>query len=385
MSSEIFDKNVGDLIRNHALRPDEARAKERFLREAGAPPERLSWKLAAAAAAVVVAVVMVWSARIERRAPVVTTKELPPAPVAVPSRGGDGLLEGSFMRKKGGLVFEGKSPLPDGLVFTMRISRLEEQLRGERLALSAREGMVSTIEIQKGALVEDWGPSAPGPVKLDVAAPDALQDTAILKRMRVPESARRWSFEVDDWDAKLPARLAPQLAELADFAREARELVAKVEEACASEALFKERKKELGAAAAKLQSRVEAFAKSGIYPAAASQVAWTVRDLGQAMEIFTWKGSKYDGPRSYYTNGDLQKTYQNEAFSFEALRRYLDRAVRIAGRELALWAIKDLRRWRHVEEVRAALRDSRSEFMAQLVHEQAKYDELEAEIRVISK
>jgi len=58
-----LEKNLGDLIRHGALPLDAertARARQRFVDGISAPPERASWKIAAAAAALLVAAIIFW-------------------------------------------------------------------------------------------------------------------------------------------------------------------------------------------------------------------------------------------------------------------------------------------------------------------------------------
>ena len=57
--------------------------------------------------------------------------------------------------------------------------------------------------------------------------------------------------------------------------------------------------------------------------------------------IFKWNEGKFDGPSSYYTNGKRGKLHGGQEFSFDALRRTLDQALVIGGREVDLWILED--------------------------------------------
>jgi hypothetical protein len=355
MSSDIFEKNVANMVRHAALRVDDARAgraREKFLRGTAAPPEGLSWKFAAVAAAALVIITIVWSARTERPAGTAGSTPAkepsnPASPAAV--QGGNDLLRGTFTLLSRGarfpkLRFAARSSLPAGLCFTARMTRMEEQLAGNRLTLTVLDSMVSTPELRNGAFEEEWEQRQPVMIRLDVSAPDHLQERDLVKHLKVPEPKRKWTFEFSAWDEKICSRLGPQLAEVADIAREVREFVGRVEASCATEALFKDRQKALIDEAERFKIRAENFARTGLYPASTSQIGFIARNLEISIAIFKWEDGKFAGPKDYHTDNKKGLTHRRDPFEFEMLRKYLDEAVVVAGREFDLWILKDVRR-----------------------------------------
>jgi hypothetical protein len=379
MNSDLFEKNIGRLVKQSALpltdeRRDRARAA--FLRAAEASASRSRLRLIGIAAAVLIFFGVVYET---------TTRplpKLPPAPVdsAVSKQqteaaawtdvlgdGGSTLIQGSllmsgpsrsgpFARK---VVFKVGSSLPDGFTFRLRIEAMEEQLRGAVLVSKPRTLFPVQPVLDHGGFETDWDLVAPAPLSIDVSTPDSLQDRTVLEQTKLAEGARTALFHYSPWDDGLLRRLEPQLAELADFAREGRELVARVEAACATEARFKAEEKQLTADAGRLQARVEGFAANGLYPAAARILSYTFRDLATSMAIFKWKDGKLEGPVSYYTNGKPGTLFRGDPFAFDALRRYLDDAVLVSGREFDLWILRDFRRAGPREALVAAVEESK--------------------------
>jgi len=351
MSSDVFEKNVSELIRRGALQPDPARARERFLREV-APAEPRSWKLAAAAAAMLVAVTIVWSARTERPAggqPGQSTKPERPEPWSGhPLRTAlqdDLLFEQVILRgrlRPPKVEFHGRSKaFPEGLFFQVRVHRTWETYVEGRIVSCDRESPAGVVAMQKQEIQFEWDYRGPEIVRLEVSAHDDLQERDVVKALKIPESRRKWAFPCDVWNQDLLWRLEPQYTEAVSLAREARELAGRIEEACASEALFKSREKSLVAEAERLQSRASAFKSKSLFPASMGEVEFAARDLAVSMPIFKWEAGKFAGPKSYYTNDKLANTYRGDPFGFDAFRRYLDEAVAVAGREYLLWILRD--------------------------------------------
>ena len=357
MSSEMFERNLGRLVRRAALPADDAartRARAEFLRAAEAGSPSRSRGLAVAAAAILAGALVTVATRGVPPVPPGPTPSLgrqsqePPLRFAViPGRGGDEVLKGVLKAAKGTgptrtFRFEGRCSLPDGVGFHVLVRRAEQRfvlgrLEEEPLALHS-----FSLPLVQGAFTCEWPLSSPGRLTLQVSAPDNDQEMSVLEALkRIPESARSWSFEYDLGDDALLARIDPQLGELEDLVREARDLIARVEQACNSPERFKASEKALTADARRLEARANGFADTGLIPAGAREVARTAADLASSMGIFTWTDGKFAGPVSYYTNGKRGKTHRGDEFDFPALRRHLDDAVLIAGREADLWFAAD--------------------------------------------
>jgi len=268
MSSETFEKNVEAMIRRAALRPDGARAKERFLRGLDAPEERKSWKLAAAAAAILVSVTIVWSARSGRTVDGTAGQSSTPKPPPqepwsgrpISAEGGNDLLIGGFVLRgklrPPKVIFTARDAdqarrgaFPEGTFFSFRIQRLSEKLEAGRLVPYSRETVPGAESFRKGEFSIEWEYRGPERVVVDVFVNEALQERDVVKAMRVPESQRTCFFAGSIWNQDVLWRLESQYPEAVEFVRELRAFVGRVEESCASEVLFKSRQKALVAEA----------------------------------------------------------------------------------------------------------------------------------------
>lgn len=362
MSSEdLFERNVADLVRHGALRPDAGGARGRFVAAAGGRPERLAWTFAAGAAAALIAATLVWLTRPD--GPESTPGRLVVEPVVYfPTSDGNDLLKGVLTRAEKGtwLRFEGRSPLPDGLVFQVRVCRLEEKLAAGRLEQVVVDNPSGAAVLEHGMFSYDFPHKRPGFLRLEVSAKDALQDRAVVKVLKTPESEREWTFRHKAWTERTVALFGPQLAESTSLIAETRDLLGRVEAACASEAEFLKQKAALIKEAWRHAARGESFAQEGLYPASARAAVYVARDLATSMEIFTWEGGKFDGPKSYYTDGKRGRDHRQAVFEFSALRGYLDEAVKVAGREFCLWALEEYGRNAVVRpDLAAVVRSSR--------------------------
>lgn len=397
--SDPLEKNIGDLIRHGALPSDAdraARARKRFVDGMSAPPERASWKVAAAAAAVLVVATLIWSARVPQ--PVVRpgpVEAAPSAPTEFLGHGGDRNLQGLLKRVDDRLRFEARSPLPDGIEFSIRAERLEIQEEDHQFKSAVRNSLPGSATLRNGAFDFEWPHPEPGRVRLRVTAKDDLQNVDLTNRLRelgIPETQRQWTFEYCVWDEKLLGQLGPKVAKVGDLAYEVITLIRDVQ-MCDLQAQFEARKKAFIKEAEKLQARALGLAASGLYPEAYRRIGYTARDLAQAMAIFTWEKDKFLGPRSYYTNGELSKTHRGDPFDFQTLLKYLHEVEIVAGREFGLWVFEEFRRAgpRPVlaetvrpHERRPGLKDV-SERLKQLVHELHGVDleKLEQDLRRI--
>jgi len=261
--------------------------------------------------------------------------------------GGDRNLQGNLKRLEDQLRFEGRSPLPDGLVLKIRAERLEIQEKDRFLRSEIRSSLPGSATLRNGSFDFEWPDKGPGRVRLLVGAQDELQDTGVTRQLRdlgLSDAGRQWTFEFCAWDEKMLALLGPQLDGVSKLADELRDLVERVSQACDFQSAFETQKKTFIREAEKLQARAQGMEESGLFPESSRRVGYTARDLAQAMAIFTWKDDKFDGPRSYYTNGEKAKTHRNDPFELATLRKYLDEAVRVGGREFGLWIVEEFRR-----------------------------------------
>jgi hypothetical protein len=358
MTSDLFEKNMGKLVRQAALVIDDerrTRARAEFLRAVRATPSGRSGGLAAAAAALLICALLYGAVRSgASTAPPSTPfskerQEPPPSETTLQISGGNELLRGGLKTSRGAdsgrtLRFEGRSPLPEGVVFQIVLVPSVYRLSQGRLEEDPLPSISISSRLEGGVFAVEWEAPRPAMASVQVRAPDHAQDIPVLSRLSTKESAREWAFLAYLWDDGLLSKLEPQLAELTQLAAELRDLVDRVEASCATMELFKAREKALIAEARRMEARANGFSATGLFPAAALQIALTAGDLAASMSLFTWREGKFEGPSSYYTGHKRGKTFRGDLFEFDSLRRYLEESVLVAGREFDLWITDDLRR-----------------------------------------
>src|SRR5205823_3076021 len=69
------------------------------------------------------------------------------------------------------------------------------------------------------------------------------------------------------------------------------------------------------------------------YPAGVSNVSFTVRNIVSSAPYYTFSGGKFTGAKDYHADNQKVKTYRNEEFSWDNLKRYVEEAAPIGGRE----------------------------------------------------
>jgi hypothetical protein len=353
----MFDRNLSRLLRHAALPSDDAarsRARAEFLRLSEPSSTGRARALAVAAAAILICVLVYGATRGNApspSAPVIPVMKDPQemaAPFrAVPGRGGNEHLKGALTVSKGkGLHrvfhFQGRSDLPQGVSFQVLVRRAVQRFAQVRLDEEWEQAASFSPSLQQGVFDVEWPQPIPGRISIRITALDVVQDVSVLEALkRIPEKDRDWTFDYSAWDDSLLPTLDPQLGEIADLAREMLDLIGRAETASASMERFKSQEKSLMAEAQRLESRAKGFFATGLYPAAAFELARLAGDFANSMTIFTWKEGRFDGPNSYYTNNQRGKTYRGDLFEFAALRRYVGEAVLIAGREFDLWIVYD--------------------------------------------
>ena len=392
---DVFERNLQRLLRSAAgPRPDPARARREFLdRVEGRVPfnVRLGRMIAMAAALLVTAAIL-YSALLPpsppkpppvprlqddvSTAPAPSRNEAPvplPAPAvtrAVPStnpsspelhaRDGDLALSCTLPPPRASnpvLKFEGTAPYPDGTVLVVTVTRIFEQGAGGRLVPGGERAGGGLVEVRgkRLSLAPSW--AGPGRYQVTVSLYASQRPELADALKRLPR--RTSTFEFDGWGDELARQLGPKLLELDGLARDCADLMARIEKLAAKEATWiKERRnadargadviltkeaEEAVKEAGRLKDRLGASDVKSFFPAAHAELFFTVRGIQGSAQHFEYEAGKFARAKSYHS-GEAIKTHRGEAFSFDALKRYLDEAGPLAGREMALWVVKDLRR-----------------------------------------
>jgi hypothetical protein len=242
------------------------------------------------------------------------------------------------------LQFEGTAPFPDKAILKLTLQRTREQYLGGQLRTVPEEVGAGLVQIKshKFSLQRIW--ELPGGCVASLDLQDHLQTPTVLPLLQGKLAVRQWRFEFPGWGDELVPQLGPALEEIGVLAQETRDLVKKVEAACVSEETWLADKERLLGEVNQLRHKLQSSGVARLYPASLSQLHYTVSDIFRGSFSFVWNDGRFAVGASYANRGQPATTSRQEVFNFENLLRYVEEAPALAGREFALWILKDLRR-----------------------------------------
>ncbi|HEX7899428.1 MAG TPA: hypothetical protein VF950_16800 [Planctomycetota bacterium] len=243
------------------------------------------------------------------------------------------------------LQCDGAVPLPDMAILFVSVGRSYETWVNGKLEpmLSGAGGLMAQVKERKFSLGNPI--DGPGLFAVRVDLREELQNPKVLEHLKkTPVQPRSWNFLFSAWNEDLVQALVSNLQELDQLAADALEMVKRYELACAKEEVWKAQAKDLTAENGKLLKRCEQSSLKALYPAALTQIHYTVRNLQGNSPYFTFEAGKFVGATSYHADNQKLKTFREEDFTFENFKRYCLESVSVAGREFCLWILKDFRR-----------------------------------------
>jgi hypothetical protein len=246
------------------------------------------------------------------------------------------------------LQFDGAVPLPDMTVLFVSVGRSYETWVNGKLepGLLGAGGLMAQVKERKFSLGNPI--DGPGLFSARVDFREELQNPKVLEYLKkTPVQPRTWNFMFSAWNEDFLPTLVSNLQELDQLSADALEMVKRYETACAKEELWKAQGKELTAENAKLLKRCEQTGLRALYPAALSQIHYTIRNLQGNSPYFTFEAGKFVGATSYHADMQKLKTFREEDFTYENFKRYVTESVTVAGREFCLWIVKDFYRADH--------------------------------------
>lgn len=242
------------------------------------------------------------------------------------------------------LRLDGTAPYPDKTVLRIHLNRQAEVWAMGKLELVATGAGGGLVEVHNRKFSFEPAIEGPGGYLVHVDFTEDNQRQSVLEALKGKSGRKRWTFTFPAWNDELAPQLSSRLQDVDGLAGEALEIIRKFEKATVSklswEAESKNLTKECGALLVRIQ-RAEAYP---LYPAAMSQIHYTIRSIQGTSPYFDWVSGKFAGGKSYHADNQEIKTHRQEKYSFENLKRYVEDAVPVAGRELGLWIVKDLRR-----------------------------------------
>jgi predicted nucleic acid-binding Zn ribbon protein len=233
------------------------------------------------------------------------------------------------------LRLEGRAELPDQAVLTLRLFAAQETLREGRLEKSWRAAWTGQVTVKDRAFSVAPPAPEPGEVRVETSFRDEAQRRAVLKDLEGKIEVRQWDSVLPGWDDAHAAGLPARFAELEAAAGDSVRWLDGVAAAVSSEEEWKSRSAALSREGEGLLLRLQA---ASAFPASRTELERSVRTALIAGRHFAWKDGSFLGPVSYYP------PLHSGEFSLAALRRAAEGAREVAGRELALWALKEARR-----------------------------------------
>jgi len=241
------------------------------------------------------------------------------------------------------LTFHGGAPLPDGTILSFNFQKVNEYWDNGQITKSMKGVASGLAEIEGKKFSLESSVDGPSTYFVIVTLIDDFQRRTLIDKLKKVDP-RQWQFEFAGWGDELIPSLSPRMQEADDLAREATELTKKFEKACESPTGWTTEGKELVKEGQKLLLKIEKAETRHYFPAAWSQIYYTIRNILGNAPYFAWKDGKFAGAVSYHANGESLKTFRQDPFKYENFRKYLEEAVPLAGREFALWSVKELRR-----------------------------------------
>lgn len=243
------------------------------------------------------------------------------------------------------LRLDGTAPYPDRTVLRMHLARQFEMWAGGRLLPTSIGGSGGFVEVRNRKFSYEPLFEGPGHYVIRVEFNIDSQPESLRDAFKKQSPRKDWSFQFAAWGDELAPQLA-KLPEVDQLAAEALELVRRYEKACVSKASWEAEARELNKDSTRLMAKIEGEKHDlkAVYPASLNQLFYTIRSIRGTSEFFVWENGKFAGGRSYHAENQKIKTHRDEDFTYENLRRYVEEVPSLAGREFALWVVKDLRR-----------------------------------------
>jgi len=252
----------------------------------------------------------------------------------------------SFKVRRPILILNGTCALSDGINLKVNLSKAGESMSGNEIVPQYTGMGGGTAEISGKKFVYDTAIDGPGKYVVQVALVEELQEKHLAAEIKKKAGDKRTlQREFLVWGDELVTQLSPKLNELNALVAESREMVKKFELATMSKQGWGGESKGLAVEGSKLQNRLQNHELKAYYPAAISNLFFTIRNVVNNAPYFTFGADgKFSGASDYHADNKKVATFRNEDYNWDNLKRYVEDTTPIAGREFCLWIVKDLRR-----------------------------------------
>jgi hypothetical protein len=245
------------------------------------------------------------------------------------------------------LQLEGRAAFPDGTLLTVSLFRVQEQWESGSLVSGVRDPERFTrAKVRAGRIRfgDPWVLQAGG-----------LYRVVIERRSDDEVPLEAWELEVAGWGDDLMSRLGKALLEVDGWNEETLKLVQEIESAAASAVTWESRAEGLREAAGQLIRRLDEGGARHLFPASVGMLRYTIRVLLSLSFFFGFTEEGTPAPLEGYGKMKAAKTFEKEGLSLEALKKEVEKAAALAGREFALWIVRDSRRAGPRDVLREAL------------------------------
>ncbi len=242
------------------------------------------------------------------------------------------------------LRLDGQVPLPEDAILKLNILKQFEVWAGQRIETTTMTTGGGFAEVKGKKFLFEPGIDSPALYQVDVIYAEGNQTVKVAQSLKGKLSSKIWNFKFPGWGDELAKELMPKLLELESLRTDSLELVRKYEKSCVSQQAWNAEAKQINKENATLQAKLERSDARNLYPAAYSQIFFTIRSLQGTSPYFHWENGKFGGGKSYHADNQDIKTHRDEKYDYTNLKRYVEESDVVAGREFCLWVVKDLRR-----------------------------------------
>jgi hypothetical protein len=244
------------------------------------------------------------------------------------------------------LILNGTCALPDGVELKLNMTRVVEQMLGTEISplfIGAGNGCPG---VTGKKYMYDIPIDGPGKYVVNVAIIDDLQQKHLVPEIKKKVGDKRnHQYEFLVWGDDLVGTVSSKLIEMTALTKECADMVKKFEQASASKEQWAAESKVMTAEGGKLIVKLETHELKAYFPGAVGNLYYTIRTVVNNGPYYTYgPDGKFSGARDYHADGQKVKTFRNDEFNWDSLKKYVDDTPGFAGREFCLWIVKDLRR-----------------------------------------
>jgi hypothetical protein len=252
----------------------------------------------------------------------------------------------TFKTRQSQLVLNGTAALPDGTILKINLTRLTEKAIKQEIHPMPVGAGSGTATVEGRKFVYTTTVDGPSKYSVQISLIDDLQDRPVAMELKKKAGAKRqWNFEYLIWGDDLISTISSKLPELMTLVSDTRDMVNRFEKAAASKGQWEAEIKPLSAQGSKFLVKMDNHELKAFFPAAVNTLSYTLQDIVTNAPYYTYgPDGKFSGAKDYHADNNKVKTFQGEEFDWANLKRYLESAPSIGGREFCLWIVKDLRR-----------------------------------------